>query len=72
MKLQEIIRQGFIICAWTIKNDPRGERRVVVKFIKKTSRGGKLYVAHTPQLKTALKSITDLHDLEFTEPVLLK
>jgi hypothetical protein len=72
MKLQEIINQGFTICGWNIKNDPRGERRVVFKLVKKTPRGKKFYVVHTPQLDTTLKSITELHNMEFTEPVLLK
>lgn len=66
MKLQEIMQQGFSICGWNIKSDPRGERRVVFKFSKQTSHGKKFYVAHTPQLDTVLKNV------EFTEPVLLK
>jgi len=65
MKLQEIQDQGFTLCAWAIKTI-RGERYVMVKLGKKTPRGEKLYVAHSPQMDTALK------DVEFTEPVLLK
>ncbi len=72
MKLQEIMEKGFQICGWNIKNDPRGERRVVFKLVKKTPRGKKFYVAHTPLLDTTLNSITELHTMEFTEPVLLK
>ena len=53
------------MCAWAIKTI-RGERYVMVKLGKKTPRGEKLYVAHSPQMDTALK------DVEFTEPVLLK
>jgi len=48
MKLQEIQDQDFVLQAWTIKNDPRNERRVVLKLGKKTSRGARVYVAHAP------------------------
>jgi len=65
MKLQEIQDQGFTLCAWAIKTI-RYDRYIMVKLSKKTPRGEKLYVAHSPQMDTALK------DVEFTEPVLLK
>ncbi len=65
MKLQAIMKQGYALKAWTL-SAPRGERRVVIKLGKKTARGEKLYVAHSPRMDTALK------DVEFTEPVLLK
>ena len=61
MKLQEIMNQGFAVCGWTIKSDPRGERRVVLKLRKKITHDVKFYVAHSPQLDTAIKEV------EFTE-----
>lgn len=67
MKLQEIMKQGYALKAWTIKNDPRGERRVVFKLSKKTSRGEKFYVTHTPDTGEV-----NLACMEFTSPVLLK
>ena len=72
MKLQEIMERGFVIRGWNIQNDPRGERRVVFKLSKKSTRGEKFYVAHTPQLDYAIEHVSMLHDMEFTEPVLLK
>ncbi|MFA5413832.1 MAG: hypothetical protein WC348_04865 [Patescibacteria group bacterium] len=65
MRLQEIMEQGFTLCAWAIKTI-RGERYVMVKISKKTPHGEKFYVAHSPQLDVVLKNV------EFTEPALIK
>ncbi len=65
MKLQEIMEQGFTLKAWAIKTI-RYERYIMVKLSKKTPRGEKFYVAHSPQLDIALKNV------EFTEPALIK
>ena len=65
MKLQEIMDQGYTLKAWTL-SAPRGERRVVLKLSKKIAHDVKFYVAHSPQLDTAIKEV------EFTEPVLLR
>lgn len=65
MKLQAMMEQGYRLCAWTISAN-RGERRVVLKLSKKTSRGEKFYVAHSPYRGSAVTGY------EFTEPVLLK
>jgi len=65
MKLQAIMDQGYTLCAWAIKTI-RGERYVMVKLSKKTPRGKKFYVTHSPQLDVVLKNV------EFSEPVLIK
>lgn len=65
MKLHEIMEQGFILRAWTVKRDTRGERRVVLKLSKKTSRGERFYAAHSPRLGVKLAYA------EFTAPVLV-
>jgi hypothetical protein len=65
MKIQEMIHKGFKLRAWMMKKS-RGECRVVVKLSKKTIRGERYYVVHSPQVETILS------DVEFTEPVLLK
>ena len=66
MRLQEMIDQGYILSAWAIENDPRGERRIMVQLGKKTSRGEKLYIVHAPATERIFR------DVEFTAPVLLK
>jgi hypothetical protein len=65
MKLQTMINNGYKLRAWALKRS-RGERRVVVKLSKQTSRGERFYVAHSPQVETILS------DVEFTAPILLK
>jgi hypothetical protein len=65
MKLETIIEQGYVLCSWAIRKI-HNERRVVLKLNKKTSRGERHYVAHSPY--TGAK----LADVEFTEPILLK
>jgi len=65
MKLQEIMEQGFTLKAWAIKTI-RYERYIMVKLSKKTPRGEKFYVAHSPHLDTVLKNT------EFTAPALIK
>lgn len=64
MKLQTMIEQGYVLCSWAIKK-ARDERRVVLKLSKKTSRGEKFYVAHSPFTGA------NFADVEFTEPTLL-
>ena len=61
-----MIEQGYSLSAWTIKKE-RDERRIVIKLIKKTTRGEKFYAVHAPQ-----KIGVPLSKMEFTEPILLK
>jgi hypothetical protein len=65
MKLKEMIDKGYALRAW-VMTGVHGERRIAVKLSKKTPRGDRFYVVHSPQVETVLS------DVEFTEPVELK
>ncbi len=65
MKIQTIINRGFNVCGWMV-NTFRGERRIVVKFNKKTARGDRFYIAHAPFMPGKFS------DIEFTEPILFE
>jgi hypothetical protein len=65
MKLQTMIEQGYNLRSWMFKTI-RGERRVAIKLSKKTTRGEKFYIVHSPHVEM------ELIYAEFTEPMLLK
>jgi len=62
MKIKTMFEQGYGLSAWTVKTI-RGERRVVLALRKKTTRGERLFIAHSPQTDARLT------DVEFTEPM---
>ena len=64
MKLQDIVNNGFTIQAWSMSG-LAGRRHVVLKLSKKTSRGERFYVAHSPHIDTVLANV------EFSAPVLV-
>lgn len=61
MKLQELIKQGYVVSGW-MRSTVRGECRVAVKL----TRRNKFYVVHAPYTDAPIINA------EFTAPILVK